>query len=459
MTLFLTLLLFFCQFFIGFGVLVRLKFVESSPKLLTAGLSMILGMGISSLGVFVEELVRIPLSLTSILIVNLLLLIAVSFPFSNTFFSIKEYFSNPLKGIKPYGVVTLTVVLFFMFISAWLAFYSPVLSVDAIAGPDLVAKYALEQGTMASSVFYDLEGNLGNQPFYAPYITLMQIQFRAVGNPFGQVWIPVMALAFIGVLYAKMRSQTHGVIAGFLTIAFIMIPEMFFYTTSLLTDYSNAVFFGCAVFMVMDYVNTKELKYLILTSILMGFACFTRIDTIVLAGLGILSTGLYMISKKQNPFTFQKALLSMGSVFIASFLFFFLWNVLYISAYLPVKPSAEDQLYITLFDFGKVMKNISEINEKLVFDTLYFAYSIPIFGMWLLLNIVIKRSFQPLLLLLWIASIYIGFVLILGMFPSAVIDWTIKRGFFKFFPLLYFFIASSQLSKWLDSKISSWEAK
>lgn len=459
MTLFLTLLIFLCQFLIGFGILVRCKMVQTSPKILTAGLSLIIGMGVSCFGVFLEELFRIPLSLTSILIVNFVLVVAALFPFSSTIDAFKSFFSSPLKGVKPYGFVTLSIVLFFMFISGWLAYYSPVLSVDAIAGPDLVAKYAVEQGTMASSVFYDLEGNLGNQPFYAPFITLMQIQFRAAGNPFGQIWIPIMALAFIGVLYAKMREHTHGAIAGFLTILFIMIPEMFFYTTSLLTDYSNAVFFGCAVMMVIEYVNSKEMRFLVLASLLMGFACFTRIDTIVLAGLGILATGLYMISKKNEPFPFPKALLSMSSMFMVSFVFFFLWNILYISAYLPVKPTAEDQLYITLFDFGKVMKNIGEINEKLVFDTTYFGYSMAIFFIWVLINGVVRRSFQPLLLLFWIISIYLGFVIILGLFPSAVIDWTIKRGFFKFFALFYLFIASSQLSKWLDNKITSWEAR
>jgi len=459
MTFFLSFLILLCQFLIGYGLLVRCKFVDESPKLLTAGLSLILGMGISCFGVFLEELMRIPLTLTSILAVNLVLVIVALFPFGSTIEALTKFFASPFKGVKPYGFVTLCIVLFFMFISGWLAYYSPVLSVDAIAGPDLVAKYAVEQGTMASSVFYDLEGNLSNQPFYAPFITIMQIQFRLAGNPFGQVWIPIMALAFIAVLYSKMRSQTHGAIAGILTVLFIMIPEMFFYTTSLLTDYSNAVFFGCSVMIVMDYVRTKENKYLIVASILMGFACFTRIDSIVLAGLGILSTGLYMISKKEEPFPLPKALLSMSGMFLVSFLFFFLWNILYISAYLPVKPTAEEQLYVTLFDFGKVMKNIGEINEKLVFDTIYFAYTIPIFFVWVLINAAIRRSFQPLLLLLWIVSIYVGFVIILGLFPAAVIDWTIKRGFFKFFALFYLFIASSNLSKWLDAKITSWEAR
>ncbi len=431
------------QFVTGFGCLLRAGAVEGRPRILTAGLSMILGMGVASTGVFVAELARIPLNAYSIYGVNALLALAAAYPFSATLRTGRQHFSRPFRDVSPCGVVTLAIVLFLMAPAAWLAYYVPVSAYDAIAGPDLVAKYAVQEGRIASSLFHDLEGNLSNQPFYAPFVMLMQIQYRIVGNPFGQVWLPVMALAFIGVVYSRVRMETHGVIAGLLTVLFVMIPEMYFYTTSVLTDYSNAVFFGCAVLLLHDYLKTRQGGNLALASVLMGLACFTRIDTIVHAGLGIAFTGLYMTVRRTGPFVPAKVLKCMGGMLLVSFAFFVVWNVLYIRAFLPASPSVGEQLHFDLFHPAKVLANMREINRKLIFGTIFYGYIIPIFTAWLVVSAVVTRTIRPVLILLWIAALYIGFVVILGLFPSAVVEFTVKRGFFKLFPLMVFYMAAS----------------
>lgn len=438
---------------VGFGCLLRVGAVEGRPRILTAGLSMILGMGISSTGVFLAEMAGIPLNAYSIFGVNLLLAIAATYPFAGTFRAYRGHFSHPFRDVSPCGVVTLAMVLFLTAPAAWLAYYVPVSAYDAIAGPDLVAKYAVEQGTIASTLFHDLEGNLSNQPFYAPFVMLMQIQYRIAGNPFGQVWLPVMALAFIGVVYSRMRMETHGVIAGFLTVLLVMIPEMYFYTTSVLTDYSNAVFFGCSVLLLHDYLKTRQCRHLALASVLMGLACFTRVDTIVHAGLGIALTVLYMLFKRTAPFPPAKVLKCMGGMFLVSFAFFFVWNVLYINAWLPAAPSVGEQLHFELFDVAKILANVREINQKLVFSTLFYGYIIPIFAAWLVVNAVVTRTLRPVVILLWIAALYTGFVVILGLFPSAVVEFTVKRGFFKLFPLMVFYMAASRQHSPRDQQV------
>ena len=131
---------------------------------------------------------------------------------------------------------------------------------DAVVGMDLVAKIAVEEGTIASSVFTgpELAGRLSNQPFYAPFVMLMQLIFRLAGESLGQVWPSVLFVAFTVFLYDWVRERLHPVLAGLLTLFFLTVPIVHTYSYFVITDLANAVFFGVAAAYLHRYLKRRR---------------------------------------------------------------------------------------------------------------------------------------------------------------------------------------------------------
>ena len=145
-------------------------------------------------------------------------------------------------AVHPAEAPFLVVIAVLVLLSAWRCWYLPATTRDACVGMDLVAKYAVQDGTLRSSVFHDafLRPYLSLQPFYAPFTALMQVLYRLTGLAFGKLWLTLLLVAFLVFLYRRLRESLHPCLASAVCLLFLAVPEMYAASYLVLTDW-NAV--------------------------------------------------------------------------------------------------------------------------------------------------------------------------------------------------------------------------
>ena len=213
-TILLLILIVLCQFLIGFGFLRKFKFLPGTLQ--TLSLSMLFGLALSTVILFVMEILFIPISLLFYIILNFAVIIALHFRLKESLADLKALWTVRTIRPKIYHLVILGAVLYLAFISIWRCYYTPITPRDTVIGMDLVAKYAVEEQRIASSVFSQdfLRGKLSNQPFYAPFTAFMQIIYRMSGLAFGKIWLSIVFVCLLLFLYARLRETLHPLLAG-----------------------------------------------------------------------------------------------------------------------------------------------------------------------------------------------------------------------------------------------------
>lgn len=433
----------FLHLIAGLGIVAHFDAVRKRAEVI--GLSVLTGMGVHTLLIYCMELLHVTLTSGSVLggMVLVSLLCHVGYKQSISLF--QDLVKNPFD-FKIYEIPFLIIGVFLVYVSSWRAYYLPVTPYDAIVGMDMVAKYAVKEGHVISSAFShpNLSGHIQNQMFYAPFTTFCQIIYRLGGHTVGQTWLGVVVGAFTLWMYGKMRSVTHPVIAGACALLLMAIPEMYAYSFMFLTDYSTAVFFGAGVVYFYTATQDNSIKTWILSALMFGFSIWSRSDTAVFIPFGCLV--ILVIYKKEG----LGSVLTKAGIFGAiPFLFFALWNIVFFQL-LPKTP--QNQIAEGAGNIGNLLATYSDIVNKLVLNEIYYGYAFIIFAIWFVLNLIVTKSMKGWQASVWVLILFIGFGLIVNLFTAASIDNTIKRGFFRFFPVIYFYIAVSPLSQ----KITEW---
>ncbi len=427
---------------IGIGILRRIGFRKSKWEVF--GLAFPLGVGSATILVFLLDIAGRSLTFLSLTIVSLVLIAFLFFP---EFAKIKEVkkpdvkrFWNRLKQIPLYEIVFLVVIAALFFISAWRCYYFPVKTYDSIVGIDLVAKYAVEEGQIQSRVFSEIKDELSTQPYYAPFAALSQITYMLSGVSNGKIWLSFMFLSLIVIFYGNLRREIHPLLAGLLIVILIAIPEMYPYTYLLQTDFSNAVFVCLSLVYGFYFIQKKEDQYFWVSAILFGFATWTRSETISFAVMTALLIFIFIIRDK-TPQSVKYPL-----IFIAiSFLFFALWNLYYLPLKLNYSP--ESYFRFGFWDFERI-KLLGAGMMKVFLSAGLWGYLPYFFFVIAVINLVLFRDFKNIFLLVWIILLFGGFWVLLyhlQLNPNATIAYTFRRGTFKMWPIIIFYIGTSAL--------------
>lgn len=445
--------IFILQFLIGFAINQRLGHRARSSEVL--GLSIMSGLGISSLVVFMLEVVRIPLGYTSIAL-SLLILACL---FWKDYLKIWPVLFGKFKLPKFYEFLFFVPISFLVVISIWRCFYLPVTSFDSKAGVDLVAKYALLEGTIASTVFTEHLPNVwywSNQPFYAPFTMIMQVIFRSTDLPFGKVWLSFLFVGFLIFFYGKLKARLHPILAGILLIMLLCIPEFYAYTFLIQTDFSNALFFVASVMFFHEYYISQDLDRpkLLLSILFMGLAVWTRSETIVMAPFGSL---LILYKEFRNR---PREAVSYSAAYLAFPLFLFIaWNFVYIKLYLPISPSTLSNINLGSDSYFVQMWNTFKGMVGIAISLDYWNYTVWVFLIVYVLNVLIFRSLKGSHPLLWVLVLFVLFLFMLQHIPGVGLGTTYRRGFFKFLPLFIFVLSQIPLVTWVSDRITNWESR
>jgi len=433
----------------------------NGQKTLRSGMGMVslaflLGTGVSSLLVFLVELIQLPITATILwgiqsgFVVLALWLKRKAVPELFRAYSV-------MPGIA--DLLPILIALAFGVISFWRSFYFPPYSYDSLLGIDLIAKYAVRDGSIAGSALFEtllpLTKSYGNQLFYAPYAMLMQVLTRGIGIDFGQVWLGLLSFFFYLFFYAAARQHAHAAMAFAALLFIIFVPEFYAYSFILQTDYSNAVFFFIGVYFFYRYSQENLNSTLALACTGMFLACWSRTETIFFMPFGslwLLIAG-YLRNRVINWQLIKSPLFFTAIPAIAVFL----WSILYKGLYLPDTVSLAEQIQLKSGNLAvNIGQHFREMNAIVIFKNDYWNYSLPIFLLFVLAGLLFalfkKKLPLGLEFLFWILVIYLGFHLLLLTFPAVNIPFTFRRGFFKIIPLMGFYLALGDMSALISGK-------
>ncbi|MBK7576458.1 MAG: hypothetical protein IPI24_03380 [Ignavibacteria bacterium] len=73
-------------------------------------------------------------------------------------------------------------------------------------------------------------------------------------------------------------------------------------------------------------------------------------------------------------------------------------------------------------------------------------------------NVVVTRKTGPLLPLMWIGVVFLGLWFVGTMFSAAIVEQTLRRGLFKVIPLIFVYVAGTELLQRASRSLMQWEA-
>jgi hypothetical protein len=435
----------------GLGLLAMMR--SKMPRSMSLPLALLIGMFVHSVIFLMTDVLQIGMGLNTMIASAIVGLVGTHLWWSRTKAFYTGLLARPKWTLTMYDMVTLWTALVAGFYVVWAAWYWPVTPFDAMAGIDLVARQAIEEGTIVNRVFTDesLRGFLSNQPFYAPFAMIMQIIYRLFGFGYGQVWLGVASVMFSWFMFSALRHVAHPFIAGVLWLLLLFTPEMLGYTYLLQTDYINAVFLGSAVVLLYLSVTHADFDALGASIVLFAAACWSRSETVGLVVLG-LSASLWVLRTSLND---GRRWRYVAAASAASVGMFALWSILYVQVLLPVRPDITAEMRgLDLAVFSQV---VTSFFANVVIDTELWGLTFILLVAALVLNVVAKRSTAPTLVLIWIGAVTVGLLIVGTLFTSAIVEQTLRRGIFKLIPLVFLYVAASPIASMLGERLNAWE--
>lgn len=392
------------------------------------------------------ELARIPLAPGFVFGLLLAAAVAVNLP------PRKPGLRRPALALSEIPIVLL--ILLLLAESVWKCIFAPGLTRDAIVGMDLVAKIAVEEKTIASSVFTgpELAGKLSNQPFYAPFVMLMQLLFRLAGEPLGKVWPAALFVSFVVFIHGWLRERLHPLLAGFFVLCFVATPIVHSYSYFVVTDLANAIFFGMAVLFLHRYLESRSapesgFRDLATAAVFMTAVTWSRSEAVFL-----IPYGAFLLLWGRLPW--RRRLRDAALFAVPPAAAFLLWHGLYFSLYLGTRPT--NQFIPGLMNPGEFL-DLSRQFLGLLGDPSLYGSMFYLFLLVLAADLVRTRRLPRPALLGWFPFLFLLFLLVVHHFPAASVDLTVKRGFMKLFPLILVVLGTSPALAALSKRLSAWE--
>jgi hypothetical protein len=282
---------------------------------------------------------------------------------------------------------------FLVALSAWRAFYYPPYARDMLSGPELLAEFAVREKTMISSVFtVDLHST--NNYFKSPFITSLQILYKLLVCPFGQLWLSLLVIPFNIWLYSILKARVHALIAGFLLFIFIAIPELYCYTFIILYDYSNMIFFFAGYYFLCQFMQTNKQAYFLLAAFLFGLATYIRTETLLFI---VMTAPLLLAYCVRQKYTLAKTTNRLLLFFIIPTAFYVLCIHVFIRLFIPLPLHLGSQVDPASKNFSFFITRFQQMNSHLIFSKpgiLLFGYFIFFFCALLPFDLFLFRKFN-----------------------------------------------------------------
>ena len=434
--------------------LLRLFKLQLPPVQATC-FSFLLGVPILSFAPCFVQIMGIPITFNSIFITLAIWTFLFTIPLLINF---KRPVFPKIKLPEIYELPFLALCLGLIVLSVWRCYYYPPTPRDMLSGPELLAEYAVREKTMISSV-YTIDLHTTNNYFKSPYITCLQIIYKLLVQPFGQLWMSVLYLPFVVFIYSILRERLTPFLASMLLFFFMAVPDLFAYSFVMLYDYSNMIFFFSGFYFLVKYLENKQTNYFAFSVLLFGIATYVRVDTVVLIGMMSLLP-IYIFFKERMPL--KQVALRIGMMMAVPLVFYFICIHIFVRLFVPIPFNASNDLNPNLADVSYFFERIKAMNSVLIFGhqgLVVYGYFMYVFMGLLLADLLFVRKFnlESRYALFGITVIYFGLPLLGYLLPLFDIINTTKRGLFKAIPMMLLYMCNSGIVLRLSEKIKNWE--
>jgi hypothetical protein len=450
------------QYFTGRGLLYLFR---SDLKPLPAFLvSMFTGVVMVSFYPFLLQLMHIPITAFSVSMCIGVITILVNIS------SLKKYNLSNLNpanwkfNIQLYEVPFLLLFALLLFISAWRCFYLPTFARDMLSGPEAVAEFTVKEKTMVNSVYWtNLEST--NNHLKPPFVTDLQIVYKLLVYPFGEIWLSLIALPFLIWMYTVLKEKLHPLLVTLVMLFFLIMPDPYAYTFIVLFDYSNMVLFFAGFYFFAQYLDNKQYSYFLYSVLMFGFATYIRPETLILCGMTV-PLLLYYFNRDKVPV--KKMLIRSAVFMIVPFFLYYIWTGFFVKYFLPVPFDVNNQImpgkvpfWGRLTDMTKILIfGISDNPNQKDLNIRLYGYFIYLFLIILVVDLIFFRkkfNTEARVMLYAIAVVYIGLPFMAYLIPWIDLTNTTKRGLYKMFPPMLIYMRSSGLLVTISEVIKKWE--
>jgi len=407
-----------------------------------------IGVGILTFIMFLIGAFRLPMDLTTILVVCAILF---AYPLIKVIKNMRvpnmSTVRIDLKSIKWYEWLLLALISLRIFYSYFSALIKPVEDVDAFADWGLRAKvFFFDHGlSLDRTRGYFFGGSHSDYPINIP---LLQTWIFNVLGSWNDLLIkaifPTFLLALVIVFYCSMRRISGRPFSLFSTYLLTTLPFLIYHSASAYTDFPLSFYFFSSFIYLVAFLLSGDLSFLTISSLFAGFSSWTKNEGIMFALVDaiVLVVYLYYLNKHEI-----KSRLETVARYIAPILALFIpWSVFKLIHSIPT--SSEQTLH-----FSQLFKNINRIPvllgdfyKKSFFyghwDIAWFTFFLV-----LLISFFIKRSRREnLFVLLGILLCFLayGAVYFLSDAYVWIINGTnINRNILAFMPLVMYYICST----------------
>ncbi len=446
--------LFFAHFFSGKGIL-RLFRMEL-PVFQQVCLALMIGVPIISFAPCFVQLMGYPIVMNTMIVATCIVTLVCSLPL---LFPLRRPRMIIWEIPKLYEVPFLVIIIGLLIISAWRAWYLPPTARDVLSGPELLAEYAVKEKNMISSVF-TIDLRTTNNYFKSPYLTCLQILYKILVFPFGQLWLSVLSTSFVCWLYVVIREKCHPLLSAFIVFFFLITPDIYSYSFIILYDYSNMVFFFCGFYFLSGFLTSRKLNELLFASFLFGLATYIRTETVVLVTF-IIPLLLYYFYKRKASFMeigkYSAILLSFSVVL------YFVCIDVFVKKFVIIPLDIKSQVNPNLLDLSVLIQRFLDMNFGLIFSAAgrgTFAYFIYFFGILFFVDLIFFRkryNHEARIALYGVAVVYFGVPFLGYLLPLFDLGNTTKRALFKAVPLMVWYISKGGLFSYLTEKLNNYE--
>lgn len=369
---------------------------------------------------------------------------------------------NPLPAKITMPKISLVWILFFAVVAymEYMNFqkcvYFPTFDRDSIAGFESIGYAIAQEQCIAKLSLFDVnyQSFIHGPASYITYMPFTQLSYAYVyllGAEISKIINALMFLSFIILFYAQMRRVATETISIIITLFVIATPELMSWSSMSMTNVIQAIFASIGVIYGLLWIKDQRSEDLYLSAIFMALNLWSRNEGLaIVAALGAVLLLRMLFVKK------WKLIIPWATIVLVPFI---VWTV-----YMKVAGMWSESIIITkpFWDAEK----FGVMWERFVFlmqNRQYYGYSFDAFALFAIANAYFiwkkKHLFNAYTLLCVVAFFVIYFILIYQVnyvwdSIENVLNYSVKRYFFCFIPILWFFVGTSYLTDkfgtWLD---------
>ncbi|MDR0437668.1 MAG: glycosyltransferase family 39 protein [Bacteroidales bacterium] len=422
------------------------------------GGAFLLGLALQTMVMVLIEMLGMPITLNRIFVGTAIFgLIPIGFAIIRD-----RSLLNPIPKKFVFPKISLIWILF-MIVIAYISYmnfmkcvYFPTFDRDSIDGFESIGyaiaiEHCIANLTIFDPIYHPRVNSPASVAVYMPFTQLSYAYTYLLGAELSKIINAVMYLSFTVLFYAVMRRVATDTIAIIITLFMIVTPELIAWSSMSATNVLQAIFASIGVIYGLLWIKEQRSEDLYLSAVFMAMNLWSRNEGLVI----VLALGAVLFLRM----LFLKKWLQIIPWAIIVFIPFLMWNV-----YMKTAGMWSESVIITKLFWDP--EKFGVMWERFVFlmkNRQYYGYSFDAFAIFALANAYFiwkkKLVFNAYTLLCIVLAFVLYFIVIYQVnyvwdSIENVLNYSAKRFFFCFIPMMWFFVGSSYLTEkfgtWLD---------